>query len=113
MINASFHLAIYTFLFFSLGMYNPKWALFFLKKATRFTVAIITTISIMVTLTLFGEGKRQERLEAEATERLAKNLVNRSAPVPVVPQVQTPPTAANTTVPATPSAPQTTPNPVQ
>lgn len=83
MINTSFHLAVYTFLFFLIGMYNPKWALFFLKKPDRFTVSIVTTIFIMATMTLYGEGLRQKKQEEQATERVIKNSVTPTAPVPV------------------------------
>ena len=99
MINTAFHLTAYTFLFFSLGMYNPKWALFFMKKADRLTVTLITTVLIMITMTIYGEGMRQKKLEAEAAEKLATHALT-PAPVPVpVPSIAPPATATPATKP--------------
>lgn len=83
MINTSFHLGVYTLLFFLIGMYNPKWALFFFKKPDRITVTILSTVFIMITMTLYGEGMRQKKLEEQATERVIKNSITTTAPVPV------------------------------
>jgi len=65
MINVAFNLAIYTALFFIVGMIKPKWPLFFLKKPDRFLILAITTVLFMICATLYGEGNRQNKLEQE------------------------------------------------
>ena len=97
MITAAFDLALWTVLFFIVGMIKPKWPLFFLKNPDRFLIAAITTVLIMITFTLWGEGNRQAKAEEEAKTAPPKVApAPASAPVPV-PQAQ--PAAA-------PAAPQ-------
>jgi hypothetical protein len=81
MVFYSFHLAIFTIIFFVLGMIKPKWPLFFLKEPTRFMVLMITPILIMITVTLYGEGLKREQEEKALQETPAK--VAKPAPVPV------------------------------
>lgn len=57
------NLAIFTLLFFILGMIKPKWVLFFLEKPTRFMILVITPFLVMITVTLYGEGVRREKEE--------------------------------------------------
>lgn len=89
LITAAFHTGIWTLLLFIVGMINPKWVLFFLKKPDRFLILIISTVLFMVSATLYGEGNRQRALE----EKVAKDVVSKimepsAAPVPVpVPEV--------------------------
>jgi hypothetical protein len=84
MINAAFHTGIWTLIFFIVGMINPKWPLFFLKKPDRFLILVISTVLFMVSATLFGEGNRRKALEEQnAKEAVSKILTPSSAPVPV------------------------------
>lgn len=84
MITAAFDLALWTVLFFIVGMIKPKWPLFFLKSPDRFLVTVITTILIMITLTIWGEGNRREKAEQEAKTAPPKTIVTpAAAPVPV------------------------------
>jgi hypothetical protein len=46
-------------------MYKPQWSLFFMKQPTRFLVSSITLIAIMVGVTVYGEGHKQELLLAK------------------------------------------------
>ncbi len=89
MINAAFHTGIWTLLFFIVGMINPKWPLFFLKKPDRFLILIISTVLFMVSATLFGEGNRRKALEDQSAKEVVSKIVTpSSAPVPVpVPDV--------------------------
>lgn len=91
MITAAFDLAAWTVLFFLVGMYKPQWPLFFLKKPDRFLIVVITTIFVMITFTLYGEGHRQEQLEKEKIAALVAPEKTANAPVPV--PVPTPATA--------------------
>ena len=83
MVNHSFHLAFWTVLFFSIGMFKPQWPLFFLKKPDRFMVLVITTILVMITFTLYGEGTRRDKLAAEAKAVAPKTTDSTPVPVPV------------------------------
>lgn len=84
LINAAIDTGLLTLLFFIVGMINPKWALFFLKKPDRFIILIISTVLFMISATLFGEGNRQKAAEEKATKEVVSKIVNpSSAPVPV------------------------------
>lgn len=78
MVNYAFDLGIWTILFFLLGMYKPQWPLFFMSKPDRFMVLAITTVFVMVTLTLYGEGNRRAKLE-----KAAQPVLQKTAPTPV------------------------------
>jgi len=65
MITASFNIAIYTVIFFLVGIFKPNWALFFMKNPNRLTVIILSLVLTMVAVTLYGEGNRQLKLQKE------------------------------------------------
>jgi hypothetical protein len=81
MVNYAFDLAIWTALFFITGMYKPQWPLFFMKKPERFLILIITTVLVMITFTLYGEGNRRAKQELTNQHSVAQESI--SAPVPV------------------------------
>lgn len=84
MVTAAFDLALWTVLFFIVGMIKPKWPLFFLKKPDRFVVVVVTTVLVMITLTLWGEGNRREKAELDAKNAPPKTIAPpAAAPVPV------------------------------
>ncbi|UOA09803.1 hypothetical protein [Methylobacter sp. S3L5C] len=80
MVNYAFDLALWTILFFITGMYKPQWPLFFLKKPDRFMIIVITTVFVMATFTLYGEG---ERLEKVAKQPVSETLTPPHVAVPV------------------------------
>ena len=80
MVNYAFDLAIWTALFFITGMYKPQWPLFFMKKPERFLILIITTVLVMITFTLYGEGNRRTKLELVNQPSIVKDSI---VPVPV------------------------------
>ncbi len=82
MLNYAFDLGLWTILFFILGMYKPQWPLFFLKKPDRFMIIVITTIFVMITLTLYGEGTRRAKLEEAAKQKIPQSTVPVPVPVP-------------------------------
>jgi len=85
------NLGILTIAFFVSGMIKPRWPLFFMKAPSRFNIATITTIMIMVTMTLFGEGHRRNE-EAKKLEKIAaEHVVPVPVPVPA-PDVEVPKT---------------------
>ena len=84
MVTYAFDFGLWTILFFIVGMIKPQWPLFFLKKSDRFLIIVITTVFVMITFTLYGEGIRREKLEKEAKAVVAPQGSNTSAvPVPV------------------------------
>jgi hypothetical protein len=82
MVNYAFDLAIWTVLFFITGMYKPQWPLFFLKKPERFLILIITTVLVMITLTLYGEGSRRAQVEMINQPAISQEPVPVPVPVP-------------------------------
>lgn len=83
MILFAFNLAIWTFLFFVIGMFKPQWPLFFMKKPDRFIVLVITTILVMITFTLYGEGHKQAEAEEKAKKPVIEKTESTLIPVPV------------------------------
>ena len=84
MIAHAFNLGLISLLFFITGMFKPKWALFFLKNPDRFLVLAISTVLFMITMTMYGEGTRQLKLEKAAIKASAtKSTESHSTPVPV------------------------------
>lgn len=83
MVNYAFDLAIWTALFFITGMYKPQWPLFFMNKPGRFLILIITTVLVMITFTLYGEGNRRAKLELVNQPAIVKDSTLVPVPVPV------------------------------
>jgi len=82
MILAAINLGLVTLLFFIAGMIKPRWALFFMKEPSRFIVVTVTTVLIMISVTLYGEGHRRSVLEKQVKLPTPQSTV----PVPVVPE---------------------------
>ena len=83
MIPAAIDLGVITILFFIIGMIKPQWPLFFMKTPSRFIIIIVTTILFMITMTLYGEGLRREKLEKAAKQPVSESTVPATVPVPV------------------------------
>ena len=83
MITGAINLGIWTLLIFILGMYKPQWPLFFMKNPSRFIIVVITTLLVMITGTLYGEGLRREKMEKAAKEPVSHSSVPVPVPVPV------------------------------
>ena len=80
MITAAINIFIYTTFFLIIGLFKPNWALFFIKKANRFMVIIISAVLFMVAATLFGEGNREKQLEQQ---EIISSVTTAPVPVPV------------------------------
>jgi hypothetical protein len=83
MITGAINLGLLTLLFFFLGMYKPNWPLFFMKEPNRFIILAITTILFMVTVTLYGEGLRREKIEKAAKQPISESVAPAPVPAPV------------------------------
>lgn len=66
MVTAAIHIGIYTIAFFLIGMYKPQWPLFFMKQPSRIIILLVTMLSLMGSITLYGEGLRQQKMNSEA-----------------------------------------------
>jgi len=88
MITGAINLGLLTLLIFFLGMYKPKWPLFFMKEPNRFIILAITTILFMVTATLYGEGLRREKLEKAAKQPISESVAPAPVPVPAKPETK-------------------------
>jgi hypothetical protein len=83
MILFAFNLAIWTVVFFIVGMIKPQWPLFFMKKPDRFIILVVTTILVMITFTLYGEGRKERDLEEKAKKPAFESSQPVQIPVPV------------------------------
>ena len=81
MVTAAINILIYTVLFFLVGMYKPKWALFFMKKPDRFMVMVFSVVFFMIAATLFGEGERRKKLEETPVSAVSQDSVPTASPV--------------------------------
>lgn len=64
-------------------MIKPQWALFFLDKPDRMIVLGITTVLVMATVTMYGEGHRRSSLAQEVKLAAPKKVEPAPVPVPV------------------------------
>lgn len=69
MITAAINIGFYTLAIFLLGMYKPKWPLFFIKQPNRMMILLITLIGFMGSATLYGEGLRQKKVNSETVAK--------------------------------------------
>ncbi len=83
LLTGSFTLLLWTIVIFGLGMYKPKWPLFFLEKPTSCMILGFTLVLFMITATLFGEGNRRAKLEEAAKHKTTEATAVEPAPVPV------------------------------
>ncbi len=91
MVLQALNLGILTLLFFVVGMFKPKWALFFMEKPSRWLISSIAMICFMITMTMYGQGIKQ----TQVIEKHKKPAVALTVPVPV-------PEAVPVPIPATP-----------
>jgi len=63
LIYYSFNILILTLVIFGVGMFKPKWILFWMDKPSRMPIAFITAILIMIAAVMFGEGNKQLQQE--------------------------------------------------
>ncbi|MGZ8190439.1 MAG: hypothetical protein ACXWTS_04320 [Methylococcaceae bacterium] len=89
MIPAALNLGILTVLFFVIGMIKPQWALFFMKQPNRFIIAAITTVLVMISVTMYGEGHRRAQLAQEVKLPVPPSSVPVPVPVPEKPVAPT------------------------
>lgn len=89
MVLHAINLGILTLLFFAVGMFKPKWALFFMEKPSRWLISSITLILFMIVMTMYGEGHRQAQI-VEKHKRPALTSPAASAPVPTPEPVPVP-----------------------
>lgn len=77
------NLGIITLIFFAVGMFKPQWPLFFMQKPSRWLITSITTVLFMVTMTMYGEGIRQEKMLKKRKEPVSQTAVPVPTPAPV------------------------------
>nr|WP_179210330.1 hypothetical protein [Crenothrix polyspora] len=120
LVTAAINLGLLTALFFIVGMIKPKWALFFMDKPNRFIILVVSTVLVMVSFTMFGEGNRQGIKPNQWTKVPTTDVANAPAapsvivPVPVpdvkddIPAPATTPVPAPVATPASASVPSVT-----
>ena len=63
MIHGALNILILSVLLLVVGLWKPKWILFWMDKPSRFAIIMIFSVMIMIGGTMFGEGSRQKQLE--------------------------------------------------
>ncbi|MCK5897548.1 MAG: hypothetical protein KAG06_00575 [Methylococcales bacterium] len=66
MTYAAINILILSAFLLIVGLYKPKFLLFWQDKPKRLTIIIICSILLMIGGTLFGEGTRQKQIAKEA-----------------------------------------------
>jgi hypothetical protein len=90
-----------SFLFLSVvillvGMFRPKWILFWMDNPTRMMVAAVSAVFFMGGAVLFGEGEKQKKLELQkqaSVVKPGKAVDDKPAPEQVKPVAPPPPPA--------------------
>ena len=59
LIYYSFNIFILMLVIFGIGMFKPKWILFWMEKPGRMPIVFIATILFMIAAVMFGEGNKQ------------------------------------------------------
>ncbi|MGY6275814.1 hypothetical protein [Methylomonas sp. MgM2] len=74
LIYYSFNIFILMLVVFGIGMYKPKWILFWMDKPSRMPIVFIAAILFMIAAVMFGEGNKQL---AEEKAQQAKQQTSR------------------------------------
>ena len=59
LIYYAFNIFILCLVIFGVGMFKPKWILFWMDKPGRMPIAFIAAILFMVAAVMFGEGNKE------------------------------------------------------
>ena len=127
LVIAALNLGLLTMVFLIIGLIKPKWPLFWMEKPDRFIILVISTVMIMVSFTMYGEGMKRKSTPSVWVSLPPKSATPAPAPAAPLPNVPVPeikedtktpvaktvaPTAPTTNAaPATNSTPSTTPVP--
>lgn len=63
LIYYAFNLFILCLVILGVGMFKPKWILFWMDKPSRTPIALLAAILFMVAAVMFGEGNKQLQQE--------------------------------------------------
>jgi hypothetical protein len=112
LVTAAINLGLLTALFFIVGMIKPKWALFFMDKPNRLIILMVSTVLVMVSFTMFGEGNRQGIKPNQWTKVPTTDAANTPVTLSVIAPVPVPDVKDDIPAPVpTLQAPGTTPVP--
>ncbi len=98
MIHAAINILILSVLLLIVGLWRPKFLLFWLDEPSRFAIIMIFLILVMVGMTLFGEGSRQKNLESVILQteksvtgsKVLPEIVEQISPVSILSEESTP-----------------------
>ncbi|NOQ35693.1 MAG: hypothetical protein GQ569_07325 [Methylococcaceae bacterium] len=118
MIHAAINVLLLSVLLLAVGLWRPKYILFWMDEPSRFAIIMIFSVMLISGFTLFGEGSRQKQLEDELVAQQAKktesdNAVPKINDLPAVDKtavtekINTPEPAAIPPVEAVKTAPKT------
>ncbi len=79
MIFAGINILLLSAFLLVIGLWKPKWILFWIDKPTRYAIVMMVSVLVMISITLFGEGSRQKKVALEKEKKHLNN--NESVPV--------------------------------
>ena len=81
LIYYSFNISILMLVILAVGMFKPKWILFWMDKPGRMPIAFIAAILFMISAVMFGEGNKQlQQEEAKATKQQSAHPYDTEVP---------------------------------
>lgn len=64
----SIHLFVLSLGFLIVGMFKPKWLLFWMDQPKRMPIVVFSGFLFMLGATMFGEANRQQKQQAQPVE---------------------------------------------
>ena len=80
LIYYSFNIFILTLVVLGIGMFKPKWILFWMDKPSRMPIAFIAAILFMAAAVMFGEGNKQLQQEKAQLDKQSTRSYDTEVP---------------------------------
>lgn len=80
LIYYSFNIFILTLVVLGVGMFKPKWILFWMDKPSRMPIAFIAAILFMAAAVMFGEGNKQLQQEEAKLDKQSTRSYDTEVP---------------------------------
>lgn len=81
LIYYAFNIFILTLIVLGVGMFKPRWILFWMDKPGRMPIAFVAAILFMISAVMFGEGNKQlQQEQAKATKQQSTRSYDTEVP---------------------------------
>ena len=88
LIYYAFNILILSVVLLLVGLFKPKWVLFWVDKPTRLPIIMLSSVLFMAGSVMFGEGNKQlkqEKAQTSVSQPAAPSAEVPVAPAPAVP----------------------------